>query len=66
MTYTYCIEHEEKLTPYSGNFETKIEALQWKLNPEKGFWLTNQFKRDLVLCRAIPLERIHHYRYIKL
>ena len=42
-----------KLEEYSGYFSTKEEAINWRT--KKGEWLSNHFKRELILTEEYKL-----------
>ena len=52
--YVYKVYNRNgKLEEYSGYFSTKEEAINWRT--KKGEWLSNHFKRELILTEEYKL-----------
>jgi hypothetical protein len=52
--YVYKVYNRSgKLEEYSGYFSTKEEAINWRT--KKGEWLSNHFKRELILTEEYKL-----------
>lgn len=51
MKYIYCVEQNEKLTPYSNEYDFAEDAFNWWKDIKKGAWLRSVFDRKLELCR---------------